>query len=30
MRLFRQKRHGAWEAVFTDIRRALRDEIAEG
>jgi len=30
MRLFRQKRHGAWEAVFADIRRALRDEIAEG
>lgn len=30
MRLFRQKRHGAWEGVFGDIRRALRDEIAEG
>lgn len=30
MRLFRQKRHGAWEGVFADIRRALRDDIAEG
>ena len=30
MRLFRQKRHGAWEGVFGDIRRALRDEIVEG
>jgi len=30
MRLFRQKRHGAWEGVFSDIRRALRDHIAEG
>lgn len=29
MRLFRQKRHGAWAGVFGDIRRALRDEIAE-
>lgn len=30
MRLFRQKRYGAWEGVFGDIRRALRDEIVEG
>lgn len=30
MRLFCQKRHGAWAGVFGDIRRALRDEIAEG
>lgn len=30
MRLFRQKRHGAWEGVFANIRRAMRDEIAEG
>ena len=29
MRLFRQRRHGAWEGVFSDIRRALRDEIVE-
>ncbi len=29
MRLFRQKRHGAWAGVFGDIRRALRDEIVE-
>ena len=30
MRLFRQKRPGNWDGVFSDIRRALRDEIAEG
>lgn len=30
MRLFRQRRQGAWDGVFQDIRRALRDEIAEG
>jgi Flp pilus assembly protein TadD len=29
MRLFRQKRHGAWAGVFGDIRRALRDEIVD-
>ena len=29
-RLFRQKRPGAWEGVFGDIRRALRDEIVGG
>ena len=30
MRLFRQKRHGAWAGVFGDIRRALRDDIVDG
>ncbi len=30
MRLFRQKRPAGWDGVFSDIRRALRDEIAEG
>lgn len=29
MRLFRQKRNGAWDGVFGDIRRALRDEIVD-
>ena len=29
MRLFRQQRHGAWDGVFAEIRRALGTEIAD-